>query len=510
LPDAWLIAGLLVGTILTRWPFQASILDSFDAVNYALAIEHFDMRLAQPQAPGYPLYIVLGRAFNLIFQDHLTALVWLSALFSGLAVIAIYLAGKEMFGRRAGIIAALFLGSSTLFWYVGEIAAPYAVDIFGSAMVGWLCYRLTRSPRRGAIWVTAVALGLAGALRLQTLIFLFPLFLYAIRRHSWREIAGAIAVAGIIFGSFFGPAIAASGGATAFINSMQVVVPIVSSTKAMARSASLARFVKNGVTILRYLLTALGELVGLLAILGYLTRPNPVKFWKDPQLRFLIIWLLPTWAVYLIIWPGNAGTIMVCTPPLFLLAAAGINRVMERSRQGRIAAGIAISVTLVWHILIFAVLPTHPFGEQYRRYINYAELRHTTETFQTKLSLVADLPAEHTIAYAHNFRYLQYYLPAYHTFSLPQLDNTNSKTIRSIMSIQAGIVEEWADIHMNTLIPSGTERIIWFDLPTDRLNAPSEWIEEKTSQGHTIQVVSIPEGAIALWTPDGLLIHPDN
>jgi hypothetical protein len=510
LPDAWLIAGLLIGTVITRWPFQVSILDSFDAVNYALAIEHFDMRLAQPQAPGYPLYILLARAFNLVLHDDMVALVWVSTLSSGLAVVAMYLAGKEMFGRRAGIFAALFLTSSTMFWYLGEVAAPYTADFFASVMVGWLCYRLTRSTDRAVLWATAVALGLAGALRLQTLVFLFPLFLYALRGRSWREPVGAIGVAGGTFALFFGPAITASGGIADFTRSMQVVVPIFHSTEAVARSANLARFAKNAGAIVRYVLVALGELVCLFAAVGYLTRPAPLMFWKDSRLRFLAVWVLPTWLVYLLVWPGNAGTILVCMPAFFLLAAVGMDWIMQRSSRGLLTGRVAVGIVLVWHIVVFAVLPVHPFGEGYRRFTNYAELEQTTEALQARLSLTAEVPAENTIVYANDFRHLQYYLPEYHTFSPPRLRSSTPDVVRSILSIQGGHVEKWSDVSVDTLIPRETERIVWFDLPVDQLYAPPELVEERSKQGHTIQVVSLSKGAIPLWTQEGLLILTDN
>lgn len=249
--DGLLVVVLGIGSVLSRWPFQATLLDSYDAVNYALALDHFDVRLGQPHAPGYPLYILLGRAFNLIFQDHLAALVWLSAVFSGLAVIATYLAGREMFGRRVGVIAALLLATSTLFWYLGEAAAPYTIDLFASALFGWLCYRLARSPGRAIVWISAVTLGLAGAFRLQTLVFLLPLFLYALRNRSWKMVAGAVGTVGLVFGAFFGPAVMVSGGPSAFVRSMRATVPIFRSTETLARSTRWTRFVKNAVTITR-------------------------------------------------------------------------------------------------------------------------------------------------------------------------------------------------------------------------------------------------------------------
>ena len=69
--------------------------------------------------------------------------------------MTLYLAGREMFDRRTGIIAALLAATSSVFWFQGEIAAPYTTDLLASALVGWLCYHLLTRPGRKIIWATA-------------------------------------------------------------------------------------------------------------------------------------------------------------------------------------------------------------------------------------------------------------------------------------------------------------------------------------------------------------------
>jgi hypothetical protein len=499
-----------LGTVLSRWPFQVKLLDNFDAVNYALALDHFDMRLHQPQPPGYPLYILLGRAFNLVFHDHLAALVWLSTILSGLGVVAIYLVGREMFGRRAGIIAALLLTTSTVFWFQGEMASPYTTDLFASAIVGWLCYRLASSPGHVAVWVGALAVGLAGALRLQTIVFLFPLFLCALRNRSWKVIGGAVATAGIVFGAFFLPAVMTSGGPAAFARSMRGLVPIFQSTETLVRSTRWARFMRNADAILRYTVFALGELVIPFALVGYLACTHRLRIWRDSKLSFLTVWILPTWIVYFLIWPGNLGTILVCMPPFFLLAAAGLNWVMDRPRWGTAVGWTLLAALLVWRIVIFTVLPQYPLGEFYRRFDNYERVVGIGDYYRSKLSLVSEIPAEETIVYANDFRHLQYYLPQYRTFSPPSLLSSNPNTVELIISIENGMAEAWKEADVTTLVPPETERIVFFDLPSDMLFADQALVGERSGlspSGCTIQVVSIPENYRALWTPKGLLVE---
>lgn len=512
-PGPWektdtLIAGLLtIGTVLSRWPFQIDILNNHDAVNYALALGHFDMRLHQPQPPGYPLYILFGRAFDLFLHDHLAALVWLSTVSSGLGVLVIYLAGREMFGRRAGIVAALLVTTSSPIWFQGEIAAPYTTDLLASALVGWLCFRLANSPHRRTVWAAALALGLAGAFRLQTFVFLFPLFLYALRSRGWKTIVSATALAGGVFGAFFVPAVMVSGGPAAFVESMRVTVPIFYSADALVKSTRLSRFVGNAINIAKYTFRTLGELALPFALLGWLARPQRLRFWCDPRLTFLAIWTVPTWIVYFLIWPGNPGTILVCMPAVFILAATGLDWALNQPRWIRITGWAALSAMLVWRVALFTFLPQYPFGDAYRRFDNHESVTSIADYYHTKLALTQEIPVEGTIVYANAFRHLQYYLPQYRAFSAPSLQRSDPRVVKRVVSIQNGAMETWTDRDAAAIVPPDTRRIIFFDLPPEILLADPSLVETKSRGSHSIRVASVPADAQVLWTQEGLTIN---
>ncbi|MCP4536089.1 MAG: glycosyltransferase family 39 protein [Chloroflexi bacterium] len=496
------VVGLV--TVLSRLPFRAAMLSNHDAVNYALALEHFDMRLHQPHPPGYILYILLGRAFNLIFHDHLTALVWFSIVFSGLAVVAVYLAGREAFSQRVGAIAALLLATSPAFWLRGEMAAPYTADLFASAIMGWFCYRVLITSGQGLVFVTALVLGLIGAFRPQTLVFLFPLFLYALRQRPWKTVVGAVVLAGVVFGAFFLFSVIASGGLAAFVLSMRITIPIFWSKETMARSATLPRYVKNVQMILRYIFRVTGEWIAALAFLGYVTRSNCLQFWRNPKLRFLAIWILPTWIVYTLIWPGNLGTAFIYMTPAFLLAALGLDWIAKRSGYGIIAGGVVFASILIWNVVVFTSFSSHPLGERYRYFDSYESIVSSDEYYRGKLALLSDLPVEGTIVYANAFRHLQYYLPAYRTFSYPSLRRSDPSTVKAVVSIENGLMENWAGIETAMLVPPDTERIVFFDLPLGLVDATQ--IEERAQSGYAIYVISVPLDHEARWTSKGLSV----
>jgi 4-amino-4-deoxy-L-arabinose transferase-like glycosyltransferase len=328
-----LILTLGIGTVLSRLPFRSTLLNSHDAVNYALALHRFDLRLHQPQPPGYPLYILIGRIFKLVFQDDLAALLWVSMVFSGLAVIAMYLVGRDMYNRRTGFICALLAATSSLVWYQSEVAAPYTADLFASAIVGWLCYRALIAPGRRIALLSALALGLAGALRLQTFILLFPLFLFSLRLHPWKTILGASLMAGLVLAIFLAPTIWLSGGGLlSFLDLTFGTVRIFRSSEALAGSVSGLRYVKNLFTVLRYAVFALGELVVLFIPLGYLAQTERWRFWKNSRVLFLVLWTLPTWLLFMLIGTPNRGATLLGTPALFVLGSLGIDWLMRHLR----------------------------------------------------------------------------------------------------------------------------------------------------------------------------------
>lgn len=530
--DLLIAAALGLVTLLSRVPFQATLLNNFDAINYALALDHYDMRLAQPQAPGYPLYIVLGRGFNLFLRifsgasDPRVALTWLSMLSSGLAVGVIYMAGRAVFNRRTGFFAALLLATSTVVWYMGEVAAPYTLDLFSSLAVGWLCYQLmNRSPSTGAplrpstiVWATAIAVGLAGALRLQTLVFLFPLFLYALMRGAlfsdapvasrtarwnWKEVTGGVAVAGMVVSAFFLPAVLLSGGFSAFVRSMVILVPIFQDMDTLIRTTRWIRFARNAAGIAQYTVRIIGELALPFLLLGLFTQVQAIRLHRDRRLLFLLIWLLPSWVAYFLVWPGNLGTMLVSVPPLFLFAAVGLDWMIGRKRWISVTGWVALVVLLIWSVSVFTILPEAPFQSAYRRFENYAQIQRTSDRYRTKLALVREFPSTGTLVYADSFRPMQYYLPQYRTSTYPRFEKDAPGVVRLVVSVENGKMQTFRNVRASSLVTPGIERIILFDKPGALIIDSRLFVEERSVDGYGIEVVFIPENSPVQWMQDG-------
>ena len=78
-----------------------------DSIQFALALEQFDVTVHQPHPPGYYLYVMLGRLARHFISDANTAFVAISILFTGACVVMLYLIGRDVFDEDTGLAAAV-------------------------------------------------------------------------------------------------------------------------------------------------------------------------------------------------------------------------------------------------------------------------------------------------------------------------------------------------------------------------------------------------------------------
>jgi hypothetical protein len=502
-----LLALVFVLVVLSRIPFQARFVESFDAVNYMLAIDHFDMRLSQPQPPGYILYILLARAANSLAHDPHTALLWVSAVFSGVGVVAIYLAGREIFNARVGAVSAALLACAPLFWYTGGSAVPYAPDLAFATLAVWLAYRAMHADQRGVPWAAAISLGLAGAFRLQTLIFLFPLFVYALRKLPWPRFAAGIATAGAVFSAFFLPSVMVSGGIRGFLDSFFAIIPALSSSSPGSGSGLPQRLLLNAAITGRHTLAAMGEFLLPLALTGLIYLPEKKSARQQERGLFLLLWVAPTWLVCLLIGPGNVGTIQVTTGPYYLLAAVAIVSLILHPRYQRLGWAL-LAVILFAHTWMFTRMPYRPFGEHYRAFYTYDTLRSTEADYRQKLAIVRAYPSDQTVVIAREFRLIQYYLPQYRALSVPTFDPSTPDRIASIITVRHNQVEYRSDVLLEDVLPPSTQYLIFYDLHL--IHFPLDQVELKAvSSGNvTVHVLELDAHQHLRWTASGIATTP--
>lgn len=410
--DTTLVLMLALGTLLSRFLFRSRILYHWDSVNFAYAMREFDVVRDQPQMPGYIVYVWLCRVVDLLFYDAQVTMVWISIVASALAVVTLFCLGKAMWNRRVGLIAALLLASSPLFWFYGEIALPHTVDTFLVTLSVWWLYEGMRGNDRYLL-LAVVALGIAGGVRQQTLVFLAPLGLFAVRRIGRKRLLGAALVGAIFCLVWFISLMHLSGG---FANYMRVAGAFAHrfmDTTSVFSGGGWWGVQRNVRKLAMYTLYgwSLAFIPAVIWSIAWLRRDQWLKQWE--KLVFLLLWIAPSLIFYAAIHMGQQGLIFVFLPALLLVGARGLEGLLSKDPMERwLAPATAIAVLI--NAGIFCLMPEYPLGPGTQRVLTRDTLVNSDHYYEDRFTAIRqNFASESTAILAANWHHVEYYLPEY-------------------------------------------------------------------------------------------------
>lgn len=315
-PD-WLITLLLlVVFVAVRLPFRSEFLVNWDAVNFALGIESFDLSHHQPHAPGYIGYVALGRLLAGFAQDANGALTLLSAVAGGVLPATAYLLARRFLDRRYAILSAVLLGTSPVVWYYSSVALTYIVSAALTVPFVWAAVTARQEESRRHLFMAAVLLASVGAIRQTDLVMLLPLFLYASWRFPRRTWLRAGALLAAVSALWLVPLLLVAGGLTRYLElSAELAQLAGGSTWALA--ANPVGWAQNialvGVGVL------FGLNVGLLAVpVCFRSRMTGLAPFGSHGRRMMLLWAAPALATYLLIHTGQIGYVLLILPAMTL------------------------------------------------------------------------------------------------------------------------------------------------------------------------------------------------
>jgi 4-amino-4-deoxy-L-arabinose transferase-like glycosyltransferase len=324
--------------VALRLPFISKLVFHHDSVNFALALDSYNLRVHQPHPPGYFLYVMLCKAVHIIIADPNLALVSISIVFTSLSVMFIYLLAKQMYDFPTALIAALLALTSPNLWFHSEVALSYSAEAFFSTLIGFLCWKIYRG-RHDLVWTCALALGLAGGFRQNTLVFLLPLFVLAAWRVGIRRSAAALILIAAVCAVWFAGMVGMTGGMEIYTAAFGELWQYNTGHNSVF---------DKGWHNFRLFSEALGTftLYGLgagLAVIGtalYATaRRGELSAICRGKRLFYAAWILPSCLFYqfIFIHPANPGYALIFLPPLLILCARATLRLAEMA--GAISAG---------------------------------------------------------------------------------------------------------------------------------------------------------------------------
>lgn len=421
---------IFVAAVAMRVPYRSALAYHWDSAQFALAVRNYNIALSEPHAPGYFLYVILGRLVNIFVGDPHSSLVWISVVFGSALAAVIYLLGVAMFDRRTGVAAALFAMTSPQVWFHSCVALTYVVDGFLVCVMVLVCWR---AMQRSGTWADAVVIGvllaLIGGVRQQTVPALAALIGFTFWRFKERRLAKLLLGALVALGlgvAWFVSMVKTSGGLAIYLEIVRrhaafnaPATLLGGGWNAFATNVSfVALACGTGLTV------GAGMLIGALFYrIGWMDDERR-KAWRRAHgtaLLTLSVWLLPMLLFGTAIGFTKQPGYVLSYLPVFLLLTGLVTAHLRR----RGAFVIATAAVCVVNVLMFISWPVAwdgmlggvgRTGREIREHD--AQLARTIQAIRTNFK-----PSEAVVCHAEEFyvfglRHFQLHLPEFDNYQM--------------------------------------------------------------------------------------------
>lgn len=446
--------------LISRLPFVSKILYSWDAVQFSLALEKFNVEQHQPHPPGYILYVGLGKFVNFFVGDPNSAYVIISILSSFAIAFLFYNFCQTLFGdKRFFFVSTLILIFIPYFWYYGEVASSYIFDgLFSIAFAYLVLLIFKRQQAKYYLWFSLL-LGLSGGFRQSLIVLFLPLWFLALvilikaRQISVKQILLNIVVLGASVLIWFIPLILLSAGWKNYwaVTNWQYFHAAVSTS--IFKGAAWQFIYGNFKNIIKLCLAILSGLVVTPVFLLF-SKFNLRKITSQKNIIILFsVWLAPSFFVYIFVHFGNAGYLMTVALGMILIFLIPLYLIYKRYGLRRIflLSVVLIFVSVSCFLLFGSKILSNrrpialehkikKFNLWYSRY-TYAAISGFDERMKTIIDEIKKYDPQKTVlvcgkgfvyrpdglrqylpASFDYFRHLEFYLPEYDLYELFKAD----------------------------------------------------------------------------------------
>lgn len=518
------LAVFAVSLAVRVW-FRATYLVNWDAVNFALGVESFDLEHHQPHPPGYVGYVLLGRLVRWIVGDPVLALTAVSVLSGAVATMFVYILGRRVVNERAALVAAVLFGTSPLVWYYSGVALTYIVEVALALPFVWLAMkaRETRSLRWLAL--ATVVLALMGALRQTSLVLFLPVWLYAWFPFPTRDkvrTAGLLTVGTVIW---LVPLLIISGGPLAYLHLSMDLAQLTGGVTWLGAGPGV---LQNFAIVITGLV--LGLHVSLFAIPLAIIRRRQDDRRPLEHRRLLLTWALPPLTVYLFVHSGQLGYVLVLLPVGIFWAASVFEASFKQAARAVTVAGLLVVINVAG----FTVLPELAVAAAregriplpdtvaspwlFERGIRQASLVRSDAYWDALIGEIETFDPERTAVLAEprdggSFRHVAFYLPEYVVYGVgDDLDGAIGHLFTGEGRRTDYSVDRLDNAASILPLPNGIDTLV---IPDARLREVFEEVPDietrRLDDGSRVAVVEVPpDSSILFLGEEGpALVVPD-
>jgi hypothetical protein len=475
---AWAFALFAVALVL-RVPFRSQFTYYWDSAQFALAVGEYNLHSGQPHAPGFYLYVLLGRLMNLVVGEPHAALVWLS-VFAGAALTAMgYLLATSMFGRRCGWGTGLILLTSPLCWFHSDIALTTIVD---SALVVSFVFVCWRAIQRRVTWFHAVLLAAllaaVAGVRQQSAPLLIPLWMYVFwgfARPRGPKFAGATMLAGGLCLLWFVPTVKSAGGLAQYFELLRLKSQF-DAPRTVWRGGGMSALLTNVSWIGRScwvgLLGAAIILVIEFVYWVFVEEPQ-VKddFYQANKLQLCLLglWIMPMLLFWTFMYVTMPGYVLNFFPALVILASLVLVKFSKRLLiVGAWRLAVVLATVVAINVVVFLYVPPWVTSLSMGLNMSRQEIReHDTDLRGCFGVIRRGWPAKNVFVYHYyedfywGFRQFQYHLPEYRNVllvsdaSLPPPLNTKKWVGQGRQTIFVHEIPNFDETDIVLVVPPG-------------------------------------------------------
>jgi hypothetical protein len=354
-----LLISILIG-LITRFPTRTKYLYSSDSVQFALAMDNFNIIRHQPHPPGYLLFVWAGKALRLFTVDANDAFILWNILAFSITALIVFCFAYDLrgdAGLNRALVAWFLCLANVLTWFHSSTAEIYISELFTTSAVAYFSWLLLRG-NKSMIYILPITLAVCGAFKLTGMIFLAPLAIYALLKAPVKK-GKLLSVFLFLFciSAFFVPIILRHG-ISAYFHSLWETFALAG-TGSSVFSGRIRALVRNFRDVAYYCSLAAG-LINVAILFYFVVRRAPGKPEKEKFL-FFSLWCAPYLLFFIFVHIANIGYVLPLVAPFAILIADFFSRRVTRA----VLLGIAtLSVFFsVCHFLIVSPVPPLLIGE---------------------------------------------------------------------------------------------------------------------------------------------------